>query len=307
MYTAWKGWLPRRNHRRRPEGVFSLFASSLLSIIVAIVVAGLATTGVAQERTSPPPPKPKPPVVATPLEPPPGVGQPTKAEFGSAQQLPQPDAKLAQSSNTREGKASSDWWLNRGLLLVGFLQLIVFGWQGYFLRRTVQVTERSQTVLEGPFIFPVIISTDIVDRFHPLMLYGETTSGSASPTVAFAFKNYGRTPAILRSVAFEVGHWTAMPERPRVDFLARPTASYVLPTDETTDTFERTIPAPIDNEAFRSISKSESFIFFFGEVVYVDIFENGCTMHFGLRWDYGGRRFVPLGEKYNYTERRHRL
>jgi hypothetical protein len=57
--------------------------------------------------------------------------------------VPKTNAEAAQEAQEKRDKSAADWWLVRltGVLgAVGFLQLLVFGWQGWQLRKTVRIT-----------------------------------------------------------------------------------------------------------------------------------------------------------------------
>ncbi len=70
-----------------------------------------------------------------------------------------PTPKTAEETESdrkeREDKNKSDWWLVKltgALALIGFLQLIVFGWQGVQLKRTVSVTQAAIELSNKEFI-----------------------------------------------------------------------------------------------------------------------------------------------------------
>jgi hypothetical protein len=85
---------------------------------------------------------------------------------------------------------STDDWLaifTGALVLVGFIQFLVFKTQAYWLRRTVQSDEESIYVTESAYIFPIInnkITTNIM-------------TGKSSLTFAIRAVNYGRTPGFV--------------------------------------------------------------------------------------------------------------
>jgi hypothetical protein len=71
--------------------------------------------------------------------------------------LPTPKVPEVADSNGAEtdSKSSSDWWLVKltgALAAIGFLQLLVFGWQGIQLRNTVKASESEFTATHRPKI-----------------------------------------------------------------------------------------------------------------------------------------------------------
>jgi hypothetical protein len=70
-----------------------------------------------------------------------------------------PSPKTAEEAEAdrreREDKNKSDWWLVKltgALALIGFLQLLVFGWQGIQLKRTVSATKEAAELGNKEFI-----------------------------------------------------------------------------------------------------------------------------------------------------------
>jgi hypothetical protein len=125
-----------------------------------------------------------------------------------------------------------------------------------------------------------------------------------SPTVSFAIKNVGRSTALLRSVAATVEHLTKMVAKPRVEFLANYAIEPIVdPQAETARQFTQQLIIPIDRDANDSITKGDSHIFLYGEIVFSDVLGTDYIQTFCLSYDRHAKRFVPLGSKYNRRTR----
>jgi hypothetical protein len=173
--------------------------------------------------------------------------------------------------------------------------------------RSAVIAERALTDLEGPFLYPTIRTHTIVANFTKFILYDHPTSPHepVSPMVYFFVKNYGRTPALLRSVAAEFVHWTAMVESPDVSHIRDFAVDYlVAPGDVTYGTFSRTIRVPIDVTAFNSIAENNSRLFFYGEITYSDVFGFEYSQTFCFAYDYRTQRFMSWGAGYNKRTRK---
>ena len=167
-----------------------------------------------------------------------------------------------------------------------------------------KTAESALTDLETPFIYPVIKKDDFKEAFMGFVKYAETTTDTAQPIITFTLKNYGRTPALLQSVAAVSDHFTKMPEKPRVDILADYAVDYILPVgEETKKTFSKEVRIPIDLMAYKSIKANNSRIFLYGEIKFTDVFGNSYIQSFCLASDYAGKGFIPWGAEYNKRER----
>jgi hypothetical protein len=128
--------------------------------------------------------------------------------------------------------------------------------------------------------------------------------GDARPNVTFVIKNYGRTPALLRSVSAQFDHLTEMVAEPHTNIFADHAVEPVLEAGQhTSRTFTKVVTVPISREAYRSIQAATSRLFLYGEVIFADIFGNDYTQTFCLAWDNSSKGFIPWSSRYNQRKR----
>ena len=170
------------------------------------------------------------------------------------------------------------WLLNSLSSLITALATIAIALYTWALRdSTNRLWEAGQRQfeLEGPFLHPVIQSNTIHEGFRGFILFDHPTSPvpSVAPEASFTIRNFGRSPALLKSVAAEMGHWTEMVPKPRVDFLARYDVEPVIePGDETKQVFTEPVTIPIDDRvAFESLKSGNSHLFLYGEIAFSDL------------------------------------
>jgi hypothetical protein len=158
--------------------------------------------------------------------------------------------------------------------------------------------------LEGPFLHPIIqhhsaIAEGLLRVFsiydHPTSTVAPVASGAS-----FTIRNVGRSPALLKSVAAKLDHWTEMVEEPRVDFLARYDVEPVVePGDETKQVFTETVTNPIDRAAFESLKSGNSHLFLYGEIAFSDLLGEDYVQTFCFAYNFHAKRFVRWAGRYN--------
>jgi len=146
----------------------------------------------------------------------------------------------------------------------------------------------------------------IVEAQNIQMLIGNLAAGAHNePTirggmlqVRYSIKNYGRTPAFIKEITAELDHLSRPPEAIRY----LPTHIYVphehfLSGDKSTPLTDCCLLGGIDLAAAQSIKGGQSYIFFYGHVVYDDIF--GAEHEHRFFWGYRGAMelFGPWNEK----------
>jgi hypothetical protein len=99
----------------------------------------------------------------------------------------------------------NDWWFNGGLILVGILQLVVFGFQGYWLQQTVKTARQAASAVEAverPYFVLESLTGFRVRREQAHREY-----------VEYGVANIGRTPALLDELRadFHYGETPPMP------------------------------------------------------------------------------------------------
>ena len=177
-----------------------------------------------------------------------------------------------------------------------------------------RVAEQTITSLERPHLF-TMCSHNFLRVLLPLKsfrtLYPHPTSGfpsatELSPLVMFCFKNYGKTPAIIRQVAaiIVIGSSEPPPDVPnRCDL---PQESVLLPGEKTGDIRGEIRPYSnfsVTKEKFDALLSGETYWWFYGFVTYEDIIDTEHTHYFCLRFDYRIDTFEPYPLDRNYTER----
>jgi hypothetical protein len=172
--------------------------------------------------------------------------------------------------------------------------------------KSATTAERALTDLETPFLYPMIKSESIGADLLYFGQHPELTPFTANPGVTFTIKNFGRTPAIIRSVAAYLDHWSVMPNNPDTTRFADYAVQPILePGKETDKTFEKKTTIPIDGKAVTSIRSARSSIWFHGEVVFSDIFGAVYTQTFCFAYFMGSNSFIPFTGTHNKRTRRY--
>jgi hypothetical protein len=161
--------------------------------------------------------------------------------------------------------------------------------------------------LEGPFLHPIIQHhSAIAEGLRVFSIYDHPTSAVApvASGASFTIRNVGRSPALLKSVAAKLDHWTEMVEELRVDFLARYDVEPVVePGDETKQVFTETVTIPIDRAAFESLTSGNSHLFLHGEIAFSDLLGEDYVQTFCFAYNFHAKRFVRWAGRYNKRAR----
>lgn len=131
-------------------------------------------------------------------------------------------------------------------------------------KKSADVGERALTHLERPYLFLTYERPD----------FSSVGDGAMSFRVRFKFKNYGRTPAIIRHVCADVGRFERLPETltyDAADSIFEMREMVVGPTDETEE-FRRKIFA-LERDEANAVQAGKSFICLYGTLSYDDVFE----------------------------------
>ncbi|MGA7674664.1 MAG: hypothetical protein WCA78_06405 [Rhizomicrobium sp.] len=173
-------------------------------------------------------------------------------------------------------------------------------------KKAADVADRALTDLETPFLYPVIKSGTFKEDFEPFVLYDNPASPDifVTPTVSFKIKNYGRTPALLRSVAARFEYLTEMPAEPRTDVYADYAVEPVLEAaQETSTTIKKFTTVPVNKAAYKGLKDGDCHLFLYGEMIFADIFRADYTQTFCLAWDFRTKGFIPWASRYNQRKR----
>ncbi len=112
--------------------------------------------------------------------------------------------------------------------------------------------------------------------------------------IAFSFENQGRTPAIVREISVSLHHWSDLPANPPVytsELQYLPTNTYVASGKATEQKEITRFAGPVTRQAATSLLRGDSFIWFFGRIIYDDVF--GARHEHAFIWRYGIGYFLP--------------
>ena len=200
------------------------------------------------------------------------------------------------------------WFLNQlGPLITAFATAVI-AWYTWALRNSTNrlwEAGQRQFELEGPFLHPVIHPNAIMEGLWGFILYDHPTSHVApvASEASFTIRNVGRSAALLKSVAAEMGHWTEMLE-PRVDFLAQYDVEPVIEAgEETKETFVEKVTIPIDKAAFKSLKDGNSHLFLYGEIAFSDLLGVDYVQTFCFAYNFKAKQFVRWEGRYNRRAR----
>lgn len=132
------------------------------------------------------------------------------------------------------------------------------------------------------------------------------------PLVRFHFENFGKSPAFVKEISTDIRIWSALPPRltytpniPWNEEIVVPAGSRI-PNGKNEQgewlLFQHRITGVIDERAANAINERESRFWFYGRVIYEDIWGNEHVTSFC--WGHDGRLswFLPEGGK-RYNER----
>jgi hypothetical protein len=201
------------------------------------------------------------------------------------------------------------WLLNPLSSLITALATIAIALYTWALRDSTSLLWKAgerHFELEGPFLHPIIQShSAIAEGLKFFSIYDHPTSPvtPVASEASFTIRNVGRSPALLKSVAAKMDHWTEMVEKPRI-YLARYDVEPVIePGDETKQVFTATVTIPIDRAAFESLKSSNSHLFLHGEIAFSDLLGEDYVQTFRFAYNFHVKRFVRWAGRYNKRAR----
>lgn len=190
--------------------------------------------------------------------------------------------KIDARSTEQAGKSEPEtWlvWLTAALVVVDTAQCIVFLWQGWQLRRTVNTM--GTTAIRQLRAYVLIAGGDI--KFPD----------PGAPEAQIVLKNFGQTPA------YNVRMWIHMwiEQYPLQVMLPTPPENFrmatsILPPGGHTDMFMRKEP-PVSPQAIQLLGTTAGTIYVYGEVRYLDVFQVERSTKYRLM--YGGAEGVRDG------------
>lgn len=165
-------------------------------------------------------------------------------------------------------------------------------------------------VLEQPYLFPICrpnFKTLMVTLAFKRYESAENFVSAAVPRVDFTFKNYGRTPAILRCVnaTIELGP-EAPSEKATYPLVALPAEHVVLPGELTSEMHAgmSAFKVHINIDEYNAVTKGEMFLWFVGRVLFEDLRGTRSDLHFCWKYDHKLHTFGPFPTERNEVTRR---
>lgn len=158
---------------------------------------------------------------------------------------------------------------------------------------TLPALERAYILLEM-----VAANTRNIDRIIDLIAKGKIvnrkfeTGADGYPIIEFTFKNYGRTPAIIKDISYKFDHWS-IETTPAYIHREDIRSESALGFNESTAIKRTGVLLPISKEAAEAILARKSFLWFYGRIVYDDVF--GREHETTFWWRYGGPS-IGLGQ-----------
>ena len=198
------------------------------------------------------------------------------------------------------------WRLNQLSPLITASATIVIAVYTWALRDSTNLLWKAgerHFELEGPFLHPIIQSHSAIAeglKFFSVFNHPTSPVTPVASEARFTIRNVGRSPALLKSVAAKMDHWTEMVEEPRVDFLAQYDVEPVIePGEETKQVFTGTVTIPIDKAAFESLKSGNSHLFLYGEIAFSDLLGQDYVQTFRFAYNFHAKRFVRWAGRYN--------
>jgi hypothetical protein len=126
-------------------------------------------------------------------------------------------------------------------------------------------------------------------------------SGDEAPKervfVQYVLKNYGRTPAVLKEISHELQHWRSLPEELKYFPIPAMPKEVAVVAGASSESLQCTLSVPLTVEAATSIRRSDSYLWFYGRVVYEDAFAREREHRFLYRY-----RIGPGFQPYHYKD-----
>lgn len=225
----------------------------------------------------------------------------------SAQNIAAPKAaNQSEQAKALDSDLTGSTWLTKDaggfftfvLVIVGGLQLLLFWYQLGLIRESLDPAKEAadaaklnaQAVMdaEGAHLYPVIKRTNVSNHdvfFEPIM-YGKSrpdTDAVLTPTVAYRFKNYGKTPAILQSIMHNIAFFEA-PSKMRLLHSTDISALEIIGANEESADIEFEMLDTFNMGMAKSVMRRRGELMFFGEAVFTDFFDR----QFRCTWEFHG-------------------
>ncbi len=192
------------------------------------------------------------------------------------------------------------------------------------LKRSIDLTERTAKaaemsadalpILERAHLFLVIFNAPFRTALESItrrINSGDQNASIKQVTVTFWFVNHGKTPAIVKEISAGISHREKLPERISDAPRERIAGDLVIPSGGKFPTIVEIAPVsglrasnefPITSADIEIINKGGSFLFFYGRIVYEDIFGEEHVTPYCWRYEAVPNEFRPYGPK-EYNQR----
>jgi hypothetical protein len=173
-------------------------------------------------------------------------------------------------------------------------------------KKSADVAERSMIDLEGPLLYPVIEQNNIWESFASFNVWDHPTSSHnpVRPEIAFRLKNFGRTPALPRTIS-AVFFYGEPHQAPSDDLAGLFGESFIVPAAASNKEIGRKTCKQIDPDVCRAIMANHGALYLKGSVMFFDIFGHQYEQTFCFRWIPvpGEDSFAAWGPQWNKRRR----
>jgi hypothetical protein len=190
-----------------------------------------------------------------------------------------------------------------GAVALFTLALVVVGSrQNRQLKRSVDLLAQS----ERAQMFMIVTGSDLTQLTRGVEGLPDSAKiddgvVDAGAYVLFCFKNYGKTPAIVKEMSFRLVFFERLPDEPIYIPSDIILLENMISTGNITGGHECKLETKITLGQARTIIRAQSYVWFYGHIIYDDIF--GKEHEHAFIWRYGGAHgFRPNYEHPKYIK-----
>jgi hypothetical protein len=148
-------------------------------------------------------------------------------------------------------------------------------------------------IVERAYIYPIVISTGVITEFISNVFY-QAPAENDTPVpetieIIFRIKNYGKTPAILKSAYARL---SILLFRDQIE-ISIPEA--ILGSMETTGELITRMPIELTRNQASQILVYHAILCFYGTIIFNDIWGNELSTEFTFAWDKDIQRMTLRG------------
>jgi len=180
----------------------------------------------------------------------------------AARRVGQVEAETAEEIRQREEKMSTDRWLVKltiGLVIVGAIQILVFGWQALSLRQTVNQMRESEERQLRAWVFVSQAAVKDPMQHDPIEAH-------------VVIKNAGQTPAYDVRIfgGIIVANWPLDRKLPPIDFSKAASVGTLGPGMDGNQMCA--LQPQLNASGIQDLNDGKAAIYVFGEIQYRDVF-----------------------------------